>query len=244
MLNADDELCMSLKDRYGGEVRTFGFGPQADVRATEVRREDGVMTFRACAQAFRLPLLGRHNVLNALAAVCVSLWAGATPEQAQKALGAVSPPPMRFEKRQVGGVTFILDCHNSNPTAMRAALRAFLEEPVARRRVVVCGDMLELGQAGPQMHARIGRMLALTRVDALVAVGPLGRFLVEGWAEFASESRTAVHFDSPEDAWLPLWRLLAPGDAVLVKGSRAMRLEKILTAIAAHVGAEGREAAA
>jgi len=244
ILNADDPLCASLGARFAGEVRTFGFSGRADVRPINLRRDSGAMAFEACGESFRLPAAGRHNALNAAAAICASMWAGATLEQAREALAQVALPPMRFEKRQLAGVTFILDCYNSNPTAMHAALRGFLDEPVARRRMVVCGDMLEMGDAAQEMHRHLGRTLALTHVDILVAVGPLGRFVLDGWAELAQDQQVALHFPTAQEAWRPVWALTAPGDAVLIKGSRAMKMETVASAIAEHIGLAGKEAAA
>ena len=243
ILNADDPLCLSLAARYPGEVRTFGLSPRADVRPTEVQRQGGGIAFRISGQAFRLPIAGRHNALNAAAALCACTWAGATLEQAREALQQVVLPPMRFERKVIGGVTFILDCYNSNATAMRAALQAFLDEPCARRRMVVTGDMLELGEAAPEIHRRIGRVLALTQVDTVVAVGPLGRFVLDGWVEIAAGYQAAIHFPSPEEAWRSVWALARPGDAVLIKGSRAMEMEKITAAIADDLGLLGKGAA-
>ncbi len=244
VLNADDPLCLSLGDRFSGEVRTFGFSRHADVRAVDVRPDGEGTAFRACGVEFRLPAAGHHNVLNAAAAVCVCAWAGVGPQEASEGLAGLRLPSLRFEKRRIGGVTFVLDCYNSNPTAMRAALQAYLDAPAPRRRLVVCGDMLELGEASAQMHRRLGRLLALTRVDALVAVGPMGALVIEGWTQIRASARDALHFACAENAWRPLWEMLRPGDTVLVKGSRAMRMETIATAIADHVEATGREAAA
>ncbi len=239
-LNADDRFCMELAERHPA-VRTFGFSPRAHVRPVRLRREGEAQVFEVGGEPFRLRAPGKHNVLNAAAALCLCRWAGATLRQASEALGEVTLPHLRFERRRIGGADYILDCYNSNPTAFRAALRAFLEQGRARRRVVVAGDMLELGEAAPSLHRHLGRVLALTQVDTLVAVGPLGRFVVRGWREFADEGREALHLPSTDGAWRVVARLVAPGDAVLIKGSRAMQLEKIPEAIARHMGSGERK---
>jgi len=243
-VSADDALCLSLGERFGGEVMTFGMRRGADVCVTHLRPDAAGASFRACGAEFRLPVPGRHNVLNAAAALCACVWAGVEPKEASEALTGFALLPLRFERRSLGGVEFVLDCYNSNPTAMQAALHSYLQQPAPRRRVVVCGDMLELGEAAPEMHGRLGRLLALASVDVLVAVGPLGKHVTQGWSEMAPGARRAFHFASAEQAWRPIWELLAAGDTVLLKGSRAMELERIPAAIQDHLERAGKEAAA
>jgi len=238
MLNADDTLCLSLGERFEGAVRTFGFSSGADARGTGLRCRDGVWTFQVADRPgvdFRLNMLGRINVLNALAALLAARWAGAPADAARSALAEFRPPKLRFEREQIGGVTFIKDCYNSNPTALRVALEAFLQEPDRGRKVVICGDMLELGERAPQLHRHAGRVLAGVGIPLLAAVGPLGRFMLEGWRELATGNMRALHFESAEDAWRPLCALLRPGDLVLLKGSRGMKLETITERLADHM---------
>ncbi|MDP6439316.1 MAG: UDP-N-acetylmuramoyl-tripeptide--D-alanyl-D-alanine ligase [Candidatus Brocadiia bacterium] len=243
LLNADDRMCMSLAKRFEGEVRTFGFSGAADVRPADVRREAGCMAFEFGGREFRLPFAGRHNVVNAAAALGAATWAGADLDGARDSLAEVSLPSLRQQVRRIENVTFVEDCYNSNPTAMRAAVAAFLEEPVQGRRVVVCGDMLELGPRSPEMHVEVGRMLAFGGVDLLVAVGPMGVFLLEGWNSLARDDQSATHYLTAEDAWRPLWENLKAGDGVLLKGSRLMGLERITEEIDEHIESEERAAA-
>ena len=242
-LNADDDMCASLGSRFEGMVRTFGLSSRADVQPTRVRRVDGCTAFELWGKPFRLPFPGEHNVVNAAAALCVATWAGATLQHAREALAEVQLPPMRQEVRRLGGVTFLVDCYNSNPTAMRAALRLFLEEPCRGRRVVVCGDMLELGAQAPELHKLLGRAMALTQVEMLVAVGPMGEHLLAGWNSMAREDQGSMRFLSAQEAWRPLWDYLRSGDAVLLKGSRAMALEQVPDAIAERIGRRARKVA-
>jgi len=252
VLNADDKFCMSLEQLYAGvrgperqgQVRTFGFSRGANVRPQGLRRDGESTVFRVWGRKFRLAAVGQHNVLNAAAAICVARWAEVSLEQVQEALAEVELPELRWEKRNIGGVTYLLDTYNSNPTAMRAALAAFAEEPVARRRIVVCGDMLELGDAAVPLHRRLGRVLALMEIDALIAVGPLSKSVIDGWREIGGTERVAAHFDSAQEAWEAVNVITSPGDCVLIKGSRAMQLEKIAEAIAEHAGLHGKDTAA
>jgi UDP-N-acetylmuramoyl-tripeptide--D-alanyl-D-alanine ligase len=244
VLNADDDFCASLADRHEGEVRMFGIRNEGAVRAIPPTATSSHGEFCVRHTTFRLPVAGRHNILNAAAAICLAEWAGASLEQARTALAEVRLPGLRSEKRMLKGTEFLMDCYNSNPTAMKAALESFLRQPVDGRRMVVCGDMLELGDDAPAIHRRMGRALALTEVDTLVAVGPLSQHMVEGWNELAAPHQRALHLPSAEKAWMFVWELTAPGDAVLLKGSRKMELERIVKAIEERMDGSDREEAA
>jgi UDP-N-acetylmuramoyl-tripeptide--D-alanyl-D-alanine ligase len=238
VLNGDCSLCASLAGRFPGWVRTFGMSPGCDVHPEDLAGTDAGWSFRALGQAFCLPVSGRYNVVNAAAAICAAVELGAPLATAAEALAAVELPGMRYEKRQLGGVLFICDCYNSNPAAVRAALESFMAEPVAGRRVVVCGDMLELGRHSRRLHRALGADLAAAGVDLLVAVGPQARHMLTGWNKQPHERQSAMHFESAEQAWLPLWTLLRPGDAVLLKGSRKMQLETIPLRISQNIQAD------
>jgi len=239
-VNADDRLCLATAEGFQGEVRTFGFSPGAAVRPEGLRRRDEAWEFSAAGCRFRLAVAGRHNVLNAAAAISASLLAGAQAQCASEALWEFQLPPLRYARHHIQGVTFIEDCYNSNPTALRAAIEAFMDEPVAGRRVMVCGDMLELGQRSEELHVSAGRFLAAHDIQMLVAVGRFGRQLLAGWNEVASFSRRAMRFKDAEGAWRALWKELRAGDAVLIKGSRAMELERIVDSVRRFV-ADGQE---
>lgn len=242
-LNADDPLCMSLAPRFDGQVRTFGMTRPADVHPINARREAGCMVFELWGRTMRLPFTGHHNVMNAAAALAVAGWAGVPLDEARAALAEVKLPELRQQVRQIRGVTLVEDCYNSNPTAMRAALRTFVDEPVSGRRVVVCGDMLELGEQAPQLHIRVGRALALAGIDVLVAVGEMSAFLLEGWNAVAGANQVGWRVPTPEEAWRPLWDSVKPGDSVLIKGSHGMRMERIGQWIAEYVDAQKKSAA-
>jgi UDP-N-acetylmuramoyl-tripeptide--D-alanyl-D-alanine ligase len=243
ILNADDPRCASLAERFGGRVRTFGVSPEAGVRTEAIQPSGEGWQFNVGGRVFRLPYGPRHNVMNAAAAICATMALGAPACAIAHALETFRPQHMRYERLDLGGVTFICDCYNSNPPAVRAALQSFLMERAAGRKAVVCGDMLELGAEGPRIHREIGAEIAASGVYMLVAVGELAPHLIEGWHSRARPGQCGLYFRSAEQAWAPLWCELRPGDAVLLKGSRAMKLETITERIAAHLSAKGKEAA-
>ncbi len=238
LLNADDARCASLADRFPGRIVTFGEGESAQVRACDVRAAESGWEFRIDGQSFRLNVAGRHNVLNAVAAVAAAQALGVTPEQTAEALREVEMPAMRFEVRQIAGVRFVLDCYNSNPSAMRTAVRSFMQEPCSGRRIVVCADMLELGKHEGRLHRETGAMLVEAGVDLLLAVGPLGHNLLEGWEGAGGSREGGLHCPSAEAAACPLMGLMRPGDSVLLKGSRAMALERTVELITERLAAE------
>jgi len=140
--------------------------------------------------------------------------------------------------RRLGEEVVLLDdCYNSSPEALEAAVVALSLAP-GRRRVAVLGDMLELGPAGPLLHRERGRAL-VGRVDALAGVGPLAREILEGAREAGMSPGSLHHFETSADAAAAVGGLVQPGDAVLVKGSRGVRLEAVVDAIAARFP-EGR----
>ncbi len=243
VLYGDQARCRSLGQRYGGEVQTFGFSPEADVRIAEVKSGSRGELFSIGEVVFHIPLTGRHNVLNAGAAFCLARWAGACEGQALRALGAVRLPGLRCERRWIGGVEFVLDCYNSNPTAMQAACEAFARTKAPGRRIVVCGDMLELGDEAASLHEDTGRMIAESGVDMLVAVGGYADHVVKGWRKASPRAQNAISLPSREKAWLFIHRITRRGDAVMMKGSRKLRLEEVVDSIGEYVTGLEQEAA-
>ena len=244
VLNADDELCMTLKDRHDGPIRTFGFSDEAWLTPRNLERRVGNWVFRARNETFHLAAPGKYNVANAAAAMTLALSMGCSVDAVKEGLEDVSLPPMRYETSDIRAVTVVEDCYNSNPTAARAAVDAFLEEPIEGRRAVVFGDMLELGERAPELHREMGLFLGRRDIQMLVAVGEYGREVLKGWNRVASSSRQAMHFRDPEKAWKPVWDELAAGDGLLLKGSRNVGLERIVNRIREYVRNEGTGAAA
>ena len=172
----------------------------------------------------RLPLVGEHNILNALAAVGVGLARGMMPSVAVGALATLAPPDKRGQVLQLGNITVINDCYNSNPKALRAMVDA-LAAMKAGRRIVVAGEMLELGPAGEEMHHAAGQHLGEKKIDVLVGVRGLAQAMVDG----ARGSGARAEFvATPEEAGEWLAREARDGDVVLLKASRGVKLEKAL----------------
>jgi UDP-N-acetylmuramoyl-tripeptide--D-alanyl-D-alanine ligase len=168
--------------------------------------------------------MGRHNVLNALVAVAVAAEHGVQPSDAVARLASLSAGDKRGEVREAFGAILINDCYNSNPKALDSMVAA-LAQTQAKRRVVIAGEMLELGPGAPELHRECGRKMAASGIDYVVGVRGNGEFIAEG----AASCGTAAEFvESPELAGEWLARNLREGDAVLLKGSRGVGLERAL----------------
>ena len=227
VLNADDEYVSQFGRNFAGKVVTFGVRRPATVRAenVEMRGAQG-SAFEIVAGASRepavLPLVGAHNIPNALAAVAVALERGVPLVEAAAALADLAPADKRGQLLQLGGATVINDCYNSNPKALDAMVDALLALP-AERHIVVAGEMLELGPTGPDLHRQCGRRMAERGVDVLVGVRGAAEQMVEAARQAGLRAEFMV---APEDAGEWLAREARPGDAVLLKASRGVRLEK------------------
>lgn len=229
VLNADDEYVSQFGRDFPGRVVTFGVRNPASVRAEgiELRGAQG-SAFDIVAGGSRepavLPLVGAHNIPNALAAVAVAMERGIPLVEAAAALGGLAPADKRGQVIEVGGVTVINDCYNSNPKALDAMVDALLALP-AQRHIVVAGEMLELGPTGPELHAECGQRMATRGVNVLVGVRGAAGHMVEGARKAGMRAEFIV---APEDAGEWLAREARPGDAVLLKASRGVRLERAL----------------
>src|SRR5580700_5068076 len=235
VLNADDEYVSQFGRGFKGKVVQYGLRATADVRAENIRSKGTEGTeFEVVIGTSRehatLPLVGEHNVLNALAAVAVGVERGLKPAEAVGALATLAPADKRGEVLQLGNITVINDCYNSNPRALEAMVDA-LATMTAKRRIVVAGEMLELGPAGEEMHRQAGEHIAEKKIDVLVGVRGLAQAMVEG----ARKAGTPAEFvATPEEAGEWLAREARDGDVVLLKASRGVKLEKALEVLKAR----------
>jgi UDP-N-acetylmuramoyl-tripeptide--D-alanyl-D-alanine ligase len=212
-------------------VVTFGLKPTADVSAAnlESRGTQGSafdLVAYGLTQPVELPLVGTHNIYNALAASAVALESGVSPSEVAIALSTLQPASKRGQIVDVRGVTVLNDCYNSNPKALNFMVDALASLP-ARRRIVVAGEMLELGPKAEQMHRECARHMAEKKIDCVLGVRGLAAALVDE----ARRADVAAEFvATPEEAGAWLAREAQPGDAVLLKASRGVKLERALEA--------------
>ena len=176
-------------------------------------------------------LCGEHNASNALIAYALAREAGASPAQALAGLAAFKAPPMRWEAQEAGAIHVINDAYNANPLSMRAALETFagMEAPVGK--AVCVGDMLELGDASDARHRAVGEASGNGPWRLLAGVGASSRALLEGAITAGFPPSQTVWFATVEEAAETLPLLLRPGETLLLKGSRGMRLERVVEAL-------------
>ena len=247
VLNADDPLVIGMRERRDDvAVISFGVESGASVRAREIAVAPSggsrfVLETPDGAAEVTMPLIGRHNVYNALAAAAVASYFGSSPEQIASRLATSEPSKMRGElMRFENGVTVIDDSYNSNPQALLQSVRAMIDVAASRasgRRVVAAGEMLELGGHGPEMHRKCGRDLAALGVDVLIGVRGLASELVAGALECPGNAPRLTSFcETPEEAAEMLVAGAVPGDVILVKGSRGVRMEIVVERLKAAFG--------
>ena len=232
VLNADDRYFEALSDRFSGRVLSFGMNAGAAVRAQDIRQGDDYTDFELVAQGaaarVRLRALGRHNISNALAAAAAALAAGMAVEAVKYGLDDFTPVSMRSEVRVINGRTVLADYYNANPGSVKAALETLVTLRPGARSVAVLGDMLELGEQGAEEHREIGRFAARLGVDVIIAVGELSARILEGASDAGMPKSALFAATSHAEAAGLLTRQSRIGDAVLIKGSRGMKMEKIL----------------
>jgi UDP-N-acetylmuramoyl-tripeptide--D-alanyl-D-alanine ligase len=244
VLNADDRLVADMRNRRSDiAVTTFGIDEQADVMASEIAVEDDLSGTRFVLKtadgttAVRLRLIGRHNVYNALAAASVAQSFGLSPQQIASGLAAAAPSKMRGELiRFAGGFTVIDDSYNSNPQALIQSISAMRDARGFRRRIVVAGEMLELGEQGAELHRKCGGEIAAMNIDRLIGIRGLARELVAGAVEAGMSPEHAHYCETPDAAAEVLLSLKAPGDLVLIKASRGVRAERVIERLRAGIG--------
>ena len=257
VLNADDPRVSRFGERMDGRVLYFGISRPADLRAEGLSPNGSggwaftVSRSAACSKALgaveapscggdkisppgdlaavrvHLPLLGQHNVLNALAALATAFLLGLSPASLQEAVAGLRPARMRGDVVKLdNGALVVNDCYNSSPQALEAMLASVASLP-ARRRIAVLGGMFELGPSAEALHAQCGARVAELGFDLLITVGAEARGLALGALGRGFPGSRHVHLDSPEDAGIWLKEKIVDGDVVLLKASRGVHLERV-----------------
>jgi UDP-N-acetylmuramoyl-tripeptide--D-alanyl-D-alanine ligase len=227
-LNCDDPYVSQFGRDFPGRVVYFGAGPCADPQLLGVAEDLAGLHLRYRAGGsegeLTLHLLGEHNAANAMAALAVALEAGVDLDGAVAALASLTPGDNRGEVIEIRGALLINDCYNSNPEALRSMIRTLAARP-ARRRILVAGEMLEMGERGPALHTACGKAAAEAGLDLVAGV--------QGNAEYLATAAcaggvSALFLPDAQAAGRWLLKNIEPGDVVLVKGSRGVHLERAI----------------
>jgi UDP-N-acetylmuramoyl-tripeptide--D-alanyl-D-alanine ligase len=236
------EVVLEAKRRVprGVTLLTFGVSGQCGLQGLDIRRVDDGWAFRVrgVMGEFVLQMPGSHNVENALAALACARALGIPLESLREPLSQCRPLPMRSELIRRGSMTLINDCYNANPLSFARALES-LADLRARRRMVIAGDMRELGAHATAGHRAIGRLAAERGIDVIVAVGEHAAEIAQGARE---AGRSAEVFGSVEALLGALPSILHAGDGILVKGSRGVHLERAVEWLLARADAHDRDA--
>ena len=235
VLNAEDEWSRRIADRTNARVVWVGNGPDSTWRAEDLQIAADGLSFRlrhnGGAPLVRLPVVNRVMVANALLAAAVGRECGLTLDEIALGLEAVRLPGARMQVVKAHGAWILNDAYNANPDSMKAALTTLGEFPGATRRLAVLGSMGELGRHATELHRAIGEFAARQNLAFLIAVGPYAEACVKGAMAAGLDSTQIVMAFNAEEAASALSPLLREGDAVLVKGSRFMGLDRLVSAL-------------
>jgi len=227
VLNADDPHVAEFAKSHPGPCVLYGQSPKAQVRAENVEYSLDSTQFRVDGVRFETQLTGRHNVSNILAGLAVAGLHGIEPAQLTSRVNALQPGKMRGERLRHDGVLIYNDCYNSNPDAVRAMLDVLRDTP-ARRRIAVLGEMLELGHWAEPLHRDVGNYVADSGINVLIGIRGAARLMVDAALLAGLRTDAAFFFDDPKAAGRLARFLAHPGDAILFKGSRGVRVELAL----------------
>ena len=235
-INADDQFLMDgIRGRYNGKIVTFGIqSTHADVSATDIHCDVYYTNFQLMAKGAKINiqsnLVGLFNIYNCLAASAAALSAGLELEDIKKGIESFGGVRLRFEVKELGGITFLNDVYNANPSSMEASVNEMMRfvrfhKNSYKRAIVVLGDMLELGDYSITAHQNLGKLLATLPIDVFIGVGEM---MGEALKVFKGKGLTALN---AEEAGEKLKSILREGDIVLIKGSRGMKMEKVLSSL-------------
>jgi len=233
--NADDPLVNNIAADFPGRKVSFGFSDSADVRADNVKilsldETTFRISWRGISSDAKIALAGVHYVMNALAGAALGASFGITLPRIVQSIGMLENASMRGQViRFAQGFVVIDDSYNSNPNALVQMIDVLSKVPLFKRRIVIAGEMLELGSSSGAFHYECGRIAAARGVDVLVGIQGASSEIVRGFDESGGSGAKGYFFPAAEDALDLIRSEVREGDLVLVKGSRGVRLEKVIS---------------
>ncbi len=237
VVNGDDGELLERVSSYGGNRVTFGYGVTNDLYATEISCDySGVDFLLNGRRKVYVPLLGRHTACNALAAIAVARRLGLSEDEIVENLSQAHGADMRLQLVRMRGLTVLNDAYNANPASMQAAIDTLCSLEACGRRIAILGDMRELGESTDRLHREVGEYAAARGLDVLICVGEKAALIGESAKQAGMVGDRVVHYADVGSAIGAIPSGLSSGDVVLLKASRAMRLEAIAQAIGACEG--------
>ncbi len=229
ILNKDDSL---LAGTSASDIsrKFYGVAQGADYRVSGIKRDGTGYDFVVNGQEFRIPLEGIHNVHNAAAAIAAAECFGMGPRDISARLKNVSLPDMRLQKTRVNNVVFINDSYNANPNSFECALQVLRDDASGAKKVVVAGEMKELGKVSDEFHRMIGRSIAGKKFDYLITLGGLTSYMAEGAVATGMSDEKVLRAASHKEAADMLRSIAGSGEevVVLLKGSRTVKTEEVI----------------
>ena len=225
LLNNDDAFLGRFRKK-DLKILTFGINTKSDFRAKDIKKEGKGWRFTVNGNSYFIPLSAYHDIYNALAAISVGTLFNVNAEEMKDILNNYAPLEKRMARSIFNGIEFIDDTYNSNPLSMESAIRTLTDCRAKGKKILISGDMLELGKKTRYYHNRIGRLVARSEINNFIGVGKLTRnsFL----AAKRNGMKNAWFCSSKEEAAVLLRKIVRPDDVVLVKGSRATQMEEVI----------------
>ena len=234
VLSGDDDMLLTLKDKIKQKYVYYGISnSNSDVYGFNIKNlNENKTSFDVTADGktvnFVIPVLGEHNVKNALAAIAVGLHYGVSLENAREALSKFVPGKMRQNIIELKGITVINDCYNASPSSVEAGLKILNQIAHKARKIAILGDMLEMGDLSETAHKTVGGYVVANKADFLITVGKSSRNIAKGAIDNGFDEKKIRSFDTIEQANAFTDSFLEKGDVVLVKASRGMKFEEIV----------------
>lgn len=229
IVNADDALLMHEAKKLGRELITFGVTQPATYQAERIEPgPDGATLVVIDGHRFHMNLFGAHQVYNLLTAYAIARTVGLSFDGIDTESIRFVSSPMRGELLKSHGVSFIVDCYNANPGSVESGLNSFVTYRTSGRRIVILGDMLELGESAAMYHRRMGEQANDRRIDIAVFVGPLARDAFDAALAAGRSSKSTFHYPDSRSCARETAAMFQDGDLVYVKGSRGIGLEVVV----------------
>lgn len=228
VINQDDQFLSQLNNKKFKTI-TFGLNRRSEFSAQIIRQVEGKTQILVNKKyQITLSTSGRHNVYNALASIATARSFGISYREIKDALASFKAPPMRMQILDLNDIKIINDCYNSNPGSLRWALQFLRDYSTQGKKIVVCGDMLELGRRAEKLHSDIGKRIARGKLDFLITVGSLSKNIASGAYSAGMSKRLIRTYHDTAEAAKFLRKITGSGDIVLIKGSRAMQMENVI----------------
>jgi UDP-N-acetylmuramoyl-tripeptide--D-alanyl-D-alanine ligase len=235
--NADCYHSRQVAKAAKGQLTSFGFENEADLRGFNLRADGTGLSFKLMGgPRVSIPVAGTHNAINAVAAIAVARKLGIDWATITDRLATFRLPPQRMELKTVGGVTLIDDAYNANPLSMEAAAETLHRIESGGKKIMVAADMRELGDVSAELHRRLGKTIAGFGFDYLLGIGPHTSELLGSAAEHGMNENDLHLAGTNEQLAAALGDLVEPGDVVLFKGSRSMKLEEVVAQLEESLG--------